>query len=272
MGANGYKLAEMHFREANKHFCSISYILDHPELLNGTEVPLAHYVRNTKQGFPYARNRINEGSDNGPTELFRPAEFAPSILFEIAREEARRGSRYLTSDDKIFDSRTRNADTALRALFQSTAPLATSPNDNRTIDDQVARTHRLAVYAIYVPDGQLKAYHRAVLDALRNANYTTIVVNSSMARADALAQDALERAEAVIVRSGPGRDFGSWIVALAHFAPALEHVDHLLLLNDSLIGPFGDFGSVINSLENDPADFKGLTNRLNGNTICKVRC
>jgi hypothetical protein len=36
-------------------------------------------------------------------------------------------------------------------------------------------------------------------------------------------------------------------------------VDHLLLLNDSLIGPFGKLGSVIKAMEDDRADFKGLT-------------
>jgi tetratricopeptide (TPR) repeat protein len=259
MGANGYKLAEMRFREANQHFCSITYILDHPELLNGAQVPLVHYVRNAKHNVPSVRNRVHQAFDDGSTELYRPAKFAPSVLLEIASEEARRGARYLTSDDSIFQARTRTADMALRALFESTAPRVATLNDLRTVVGQVARSHRLAVYAIYVPDGELKAYHRAVLDALRNADYTTIVVNSTMMRADSLAEDALERAEAMVVRSGPGRDFASWIVALAHFAPVLEHVDHLLLLNDSLIGPFGDFRSVLDLLENDPADFKGLT-------------
>jgi hypothetical protein len=262
MGENGYKPAEMHFREANQYFCSISYILDHPELQSGTEIPLVHYVHNTKQMWPCARNGVHENFDNGPTELYRPAVLPPSVLLEIAREQARRGVRYLTSDDSIFHGRTRNTDTALSALFQSTAPRVTALNDNRTLVSQVARSHRLAVYAIYVPDGRLKDYHRALLDTLRNADYTTIVVNSTITRADSLAEDALERAGAVIVRSGAGRDFASWIVALAHFAPALEHADHLLLLNDSLIGPFGDFGSVLDALENDPADFKGLTDSV----------
>jgi hypothetical protein len=262
MGANGYKLAQMRFPEANKDFCSISYILDHPKLMDGTQVPLAHYVRNAKQGAPCARNQVREDLDTGPTELYQPATFASSILFEIAREQARRGPRYLTPDDKIFHSRTDNVDTALRALFQSPTPLVTSPNNDRTVVGQVAKSHRLAVYAIYVPDGRLKAYHRSVLAALRGADYTTIVVNSTTTSADSLAEDVLERADAVIVRSGPGRDFASWIVALAHFAPALEHVDHLLLLNDSLIGPFGDFASVLASLEDEPADFKGLTDSL----------
>jgi tetratricopeptide (TPR) repeat protein len=262
MGANGYKLAEMDFREAGKDFCSISYILDHPELMSGTEVPLVHYVQSVRQSVRCVRTRVHENFDTGPTELYRPAEFVPSIFFEIAREQARRGTRYLTSNDSISHSKTKDAATALNALFKSTTPWVTALNDHQTVVGQAARSHRLAVYAIYVPDGRLKSYHRAVLDALRNADYTTIVVNSTVTKADSLAEDALERAEAVVVRSGPGRDFASWILALAHFAPTLEYVNHLLLLNDSLIGPFGDFGSVLEALEADPADFKGLTDSL----------
>src|SRR5207244_5155707 len=101
--------------------------------------------------------------------------------------------------------------------------------------------------------------HKATLAGLRDANYAVILINSTMAGAAELAVDAVELADAAMVRSGDGRDFASWIIALAHFTPALEHADHILLINDSLIGPFGDLASVLASLEADPADFKGLT-------------
>ena len=191
--------------------------------------------------------------------LYHPVSCSPNTILDLAREETRRGARYLIHNDSIFYSASCRADVALSALFESSAPQSTACADDRTVLSKIAKSRRLAVYAVYVPDGRLKSYHKAVLASLRNADYVTILVNSTVAGAAALAMDALELAHAVLVRSGPGRDFASWIIALAHFAPALQHADHTVLLNDSLIGPFGDFGSVLTSLEQDPGDFKGLT-------------
>jgi tetratricopeptide (TPR) repeat protein len=266
MATNGYKLSRMHFREVNRDFCSISYLLDHPHLMNGFEIPLVHYVRNADADLIWrnghsAKNAV-EKFDTDPGPLYEPAVYIPSRILDIAREQVRRGARYLTNEERIFAGGTRRADGGLTALFESTAPRVTLRGDDRTVVDEVAKSRRLAVYAIYVPDGRLKSYHRAMLASLRDANYVTILVNSAMAGAAALASDALGLAQAVVIRSGQGRDFASWMIALAHFAPALDHPDHILLLNDSLIGPFGDLGSVLASLEDDPADFKGLTDSL----------
>jgi tetratricopeptide (TPR) repeat protein len=260
MATNGYKLASMRFREANRDFCSISYLLDHPDLLNGTEIPLVHYSRSADTGLLWKNGQpagsIASYSDAELSAFFEPAVYVPSLVLEIAREQVRRGIRYLTDDDGIFLG-TRRADSALIGLFEICNPYARG--DEREVIGAVAKSRRLAVYAIYVPDGRLKSYHKATLTALRNADYVTILVNSTTAGAAALAGDATDLARAVVVRSGAGRDFASWIIALAHFAPALEHADHTLLLNDSLIGPFGNLRSTLTSLEEDPADFKGLT-------------
>jgi tetratricopeptide (TPR) repeat protein len=263
MATNGYKLASMHFREANRDFCSISYLLDHPDLLNGTEIPLVHYIRSADADLLWKKGQSLSSaagySDADLGVVFEPAVYVPSLVLDIAREQVRRGTRYLAEDDSIFLGGTRRADAALIGLFERCDPRATGRGDEREVVGAVAKSRRLAIYAIYVPDGRLRSYHRAILAALRNANYVTILVNSTTTGAAALAGDAAELAQVVVVRSGAGRDFASWIIALAHLAPALEHADHTLLLNDSLIGPFGDLRSTLTSLEEDPADFKGLT-------------
>jgi tetratricopeptide (TPR) repeat protein len=266
MGENGYNLSKMlYFREANPEFCSISYLLEHPELLGGNDIPLVHFVRNAQPGLAWSESRrpgrqaIAELNAD-PGDLFEPASYVRGCITEIAREQVCRGVRYLKKNAEIFFSQT--PDAALGDLFKSIAAWATVTDDNQDLFAWLVESRRLAIYAIHVQDGRLRSYHKATLAALRSANYATVVVNSTTRGADKLVSDAAGLARAVMVRSGEGRDFASWIIALAHYAPALAHADHFLLLNDSLIGPFGDFVSVLASLEDDPADFKGLTDSL----------
>jgi hypothetical protein len=266
MGENGYKLARMlYFREANPEFCSISYLLEHPELLRGNDIPLVHFVRNARPRLAWRESRRSgmdaiAKADTDPGGPFEPASYVPGRLPEIAREQVSRGVQYLKTSTGMFFGRT--SDAALGNLFENAAPWATVTGDDQDLVARVTEASRLAIYAIYVHDGRLRSYHKATLAALRAANYVTVVVNSTIQGSDKLVSDAVGLADAVIVRSGGGRDFASWIIALGHFAAVLGHADHFLLLNDSLIGPFGDFTSVLASLENDPADFKGLTDSL----------
>ena len=266
MGENGYRLSRMlYFREANPEFCSVSYLLEHPELLSGKDIPLVHFVRNAQPGLGWREGRRpgTEASaklNAAPGDLFEPANYVPGRLREIAREQVSRGVRYLNTNAEIFFYRA--PDTALGDLFKNTAPWVAVTDEDQDVIASVTESRRLALYAIYVPDGRLKSYHKATLAALRAANYVTVVVNSTTQGADKLVSDAAALAHAVIIRSGQGRDFASWIIALAHFAPALANADHFLFLNDSLVGPFGDFASILASLEDDPADFKGLTDSL----------
>jgi hypothetical protein len=45
MASDGYRLHEMQFPEVNRYFFIISYLLDHPDLRNGTEIPLVHFIK-----------------------------------------------------------------------------------------------------------------------------------------------------------------------------------------------------------------------------------
>lgn len=61
----------------------------------------------------------------------------------------------------------------------------------------------------------------------------------------------------VIRRPNIGYDFGSWAVAMHHF-PWLLRADKVLVLNDSLLGPFASISSIIASFESTTADVWGV--------------
>ena len=63
---------------------------------------------------------------------------------------------------------------------------------------------------------------------------------------------------AVLRKPNIGYDFGSWAVALAE-EPKLLGVDKLLIVNDSMLGPFWSLESVIRGFESSMGEAWGLT-------------
>jgi tetratricopeptide (TPR) repeat protein len=262
LASDGYRLHKMHFPEANRYFCSFSYLLDHPDIMNGSEVPMVHYAKRGANVVPYRTRRPLDDDttvlENDLTDSYAPIPYASGELLALAREQANHVA-YLKRNNDILSHVECNGDDTLAALFEQTQPWASSALRNERLVGEAAGRRRLAIYAAFIPDGHLKAYHKMMLRALQDVGYVTVIVNGTLGAASRLAQETGDLAQGIIVRRGPGRDFASWVVALAHLAPALTQVDHLLLVNDSLIGPFGDLGALIKGLEHDSADFKGLT-------------
>jgi len=254
----GYQPHRMHFHEANRHFCTISYLLDRPELLDGSEIPMGHFAKSAdwRRCVEPAKKVKRAARAGVVAEPYRPAEYVPGRLLEIAREQARSASSDVSPDDALFR---RGSEANLAALFESTRPRVAASAER--LSAHAAKSGRVALYAAHLPDGRLKAYHRATLAALREAGYATVLINSTETGAAALAEEADRLAEAVMIRSGEGRDFASWILAAAHFAPALAEARHVVLMNDSLVGPFGDLAATLRSLEG-AADIGALSESL----------
>jgi lipopolysaccharide biosynthesis protein len=62
----------------------------------------------------------------------------------------------------------------------------------------------------------------------------------------------------VVRRPNIGYDFGSWATALDRF-PAIATSPHVLLLNDSLVGPFQPIGHLLERFHQSAADVWGMT-------------
>ena len=52
-------------------------------------------------------------------------------------------------------------------------------------------------------------------------------------------------------------DFGSWKLGLNYLKN--KNVENLLLVNDSIIGPFTDIRKILDSMKNKNVDFWGIT-------------
>lgn len=135
-----------------------------------------------------------------------------------------------------------------------------STNDIRDcIGDMIRKAPRVCFFAHYHPHGIVAPHVLAYLAALQKEGFSTVVLST----AD-LSESEKEKftpfCAAVIMRANSGLDFGGWIEAFARFSP-LE-AEFLLLANDSVYAPIGDFPTFFAKLTSVDADFYGAVESL----------
>lgn len=107
--------------------------------------------------------------------------------------------------------------------------------------------------------GQVSAAVLGYLAALRAAGLSVLLVSNS----GALRPDALERlrrlCDGVLVRRNFGLDFSAWRAGLEHWRLPRADTRSLLLLNDSLVGPFAPLPPLLGRFDFTVADVWAAT-------------
>jgi lipopolysaccharide biosynthesis protein len=118
---------------------------------------------------------------------------------------------------------------------------------------------RVAVVASY---GENPEPSRSLLELVRELEvngYTVVVVRASD-NASSLDWPSIAGSDPIIVtKANLGYDFGSWAVGLEMF-PRIRRAPYVLLVNDSLVGPFASLKPLIDSFESAPTDAWAATN------------
>jgi abequosyltransferase len=96
------------------------------------------------------------------------------------------------------------------------------------------------------------------LQQLKMAGFDTVFVSTSSVLSELDLKKLTDLCIRIISRENKGYDFYSWKVGLEHYPQYCEHAG-LLLANDSVYGPFFDFGDIIEKLQCNQADIIGLT-------------
>jgi lipopolysaccharide biosynthesis protein len=94
---------------------------------------------------------------------------------------------------------------------------------------------------------------------LQRLGYRVVVSSTSTAsgRLDFAAEDVRLEELTVLRRPNIGYDFGSWAVAMAAHEELLNRA-HVLVVNDSLVGPFAPLDAVVADFEQTTADVWGM--------------
>jgi lipopolysaccharide biosynthesis protein len=137
----------------------------------------------------------------------------------------------------------------LRAIVRSLRPAP----DRRELKPVTPRP-RWSVYFLWAPDGQLTPAHRFTLARLRERDAGLLVVVAAPTLS--LVPEALhDMVDALWWKALPGYDFSGYAIGLHAIAQASPGAD-VFVMNDSVMGPFGDFEPL---LAEAPWNLSGFT-------------
>lgn len=117
---------------------------------------------------------------------------------------------------------------------------------------------RLAIVAQYSTGTRVGRSFRELLRQLHGAGYAIVVVSTCEADGELDFGGELPDSAVVIRRRNLGYDFGSWATGL-ELVPEARRLEHVILANDSLAGPFAPLAPLIARFESTEADVFGLT-------------
>lgn len=115
--------------------------------------------------------------------------------------------------------------------------------------------------AFFASYGESENFSRSIIEtvrALSERNYDVVLVRSSSGVKAQWPAEVASIRPTIIYRPNVGYDFGSWAIALSCF-PELAARPHVLLLNDSLVGPFGALDPMLRHFETSTADVWAAT-------------
>jgi lipopolysaccharide biosynthesis protein len=119
------------------------------------------------------------------------------------------------------------------------------------------RDRRVCVFVSFSPTPVVRPHVRFHIEALLAEHFVVVLV-LNVDDADASAPSKFDALAGLVVRANAGFDFGAWADAFRMF-PALWSAQSVLLVNDSVFGPFGDFHALIERAHSLPADVVGMT-------------
>jgi lipopolysaccharide biosynthesis protein len=120
---------------------------------------------------------------------------------------------------------------------------------------------RVAVVAQWSASAKLSRSVCRLIEEFRAAEFDVVLV--SACEDPSSLKWAVERPPGVLVLRKPniGYDFGSWSIAMAA-RPKIAEARHVILANDSLIGPFAPLGPLLERFVATSCDVWGLTDTM----------
>ena len=117
----------------------------------------------------------------------------------------------------------------------------------------------VALLAINERFGALTGVHKTLIAELRAMDFDIVLINSTPERSEEFCREAERHVDQVLIRRDHGRDFSSWMVAFWHLREELARYPNLLLINDSMFGPYRPMAPVMERIRASRADIVGLT-------------
>jgi lipopolysaccharide biosynthesis protein len=117
---------------------------------------------------------------------------------------------------------------------------------------------RVAVLVQWGPDNRLSRSVLELTNSLVGHDYPVVLISAADGPDPLEWPGDVPESVTVLRRSNVGYDFGSWAVALDRY-PAIAAADQVLLVNDSLAGPFAPIDHLFRMFDETGADVWGIT-------------
>lgn len=121
-----------------------------------------------------------------------------------------------------------------------------------------AATGKAAVVAQYTPHERQSRSLLELIRGLAGAGYRCVVVATAPAAGELAWPGPLPEGTIVVRRPNIGYDFGSWAVGLDLY-PEVTGLEHVILTNDSMVGPFSALDPLLETFEHGRTDVWSLT-------------
>lgn len=122
----------------------------------------------------------------------------------------------------------------------------------------VGQPAKAAILVHWSATPQVNRSFRTLVNEVAEHGYLPVVVSACEAEDKLDWSGELPSSALVVRKPNVGYDFGSWSVGM-HLLPSVTAADSVLLLNDSLVGPFTSLTPVLEDFEATPGDAWGLT-------------
>src|SRR5215475_9125504 len=117
---------------------------------------------------------------------------------------------------------------------------------------------RVALLVHYDRRGRFLRYFQHFARALHDAGIAVIVISNSPKIDEITLSELLPSCAFVVHRKNIGLDFGAWRDGLT-LLPNLNAIDTMILANDSVFGPLGNIGAILQKCNFLDADVWGMT-------------
>jgi lipopolysaccharide biosynthesis protein len=122
-------------------------------------------------------------------------------------------------------------------------------------------TDKVAVIAHWSADATVSRSVATLVSNLEESGFGVIVVSSAPTELSLVWPGASPAGVTVVRRPNVGYDFGSWSTALDRF-PRIRDARRVLLMNDSLAGPFAPIDGLLDRFSASAADVWALTDTM----------
>lgn len=133
------------------------------------------------------------------------------------------------------------------------------------VGEEPCAGHRsVALLVQFNPDGTLSAMVRQQIETYRRLGFATVVISNSPAFAEDAWRDARRLAALVVHRRNRGLDFGAWKDLLPVALERWPHLEEVLMVNDSVLGPIRPLDPAIAAMRQAGPGFFGLLESTQG--------